>query len=181
MQAPQSMQNPGSTFAFPSSIQIAAAGQTSTQVAHPVQRSGSITAAMLSLHLIGFSNVVHHEERTEQAGTACTGRSPSTSASAAEAAATAAPVWDSASSKAINRLLLNLGLLGGLVRFSGRAAFCRRLRRQDAPAHAPAGHRPHTLGPGTIKSWHFHSPRCNIVLICAKSYKFIPPQGMPTP
>lgn|GEM_PF-3106901 len=149
------MQAPGSTFAFPSSIQIAAAGQTSTQVSHPVQRSGSITAAMLSLHPIGYLSVVNHEE---QAGKACTGRSPPAPASTAEAAATAAPVRDSAPSEAVNRLLLNRGLPGGLVRFPGRAAL-RRLRRQDAPAHTPAGHRPHTPGPGTIKSWHFYSPR----------------------
>ena len=150
------MQSPWSTFASPSSIRIAAAGQASTQVSHPVQSSGSITAVMLT----------HPEEPGEgwpDSRPTCAGpirRSPPAPApaSAAKSSSPAAPVRDPAPSEAVNLRLLSLCLRGTCVCSSGRAALCLWLRRQDAPAHTPAGHRPHALGPGTIKSWHVCSP-----------------------
>lgn len=83
-------------------------------------------------------------------------RSPPASASAAKSSA--APPGDPASPQAVNLRLLNRSLRGGLARLSSRAALCQRLRRLDAPAHTPPGHRPHASGPSTIKSWHFFFP-----------------------
>ena len=71
---------------------------------------------------------------------------------AAESSASAASPRDAAPPKAVDLRLLNRSLRGTFARFPGRAVFC--LWRQGTPAHAPPGHRPHSPGPGTIKSWH---------------------------
>lgn len=61
--------------------------------------------------------------------------------------------------QAIHLRLLNRSPRGGFAYIPGRVIlFCRRLLRLDASAHTPPRHRPHALGPGTIKSRHFFSP-----------------------